>query len=328
MQSSKSKLVRNGIIVLLIPSVIFLVLLLAYPQNISLANIPLILSQAIAPAILAWGVSFCLISGNWDFSIGAAQLMAAIIGGRIALQLDIGFAGVAVFTILAGFCCGLITALVFYVLRIPTIIVTVGMMLIYESLSGVFFDGFGVSMPPGYLVVSKFPNNFIVLAIVFAVSYYLHNFRKIGYHVRAVGNNAVVASLSGIDVYKIKATALVLASTYAGIYAMYSLGLSGTQKAASNMQTSSLVFDSMMCVFLGMALQRLCNLVIGIYIGSVTMQLIRLTLLVFGFPSQYNQIIIAVFVLVFMAISYNGEGVRRLFEWFSALKQNEKVTAE
>ena len=125
MQSSKGKWIRNMLIVVLIPTVIFILLLIAYPQNISLVNVPKLLSQAIAPAILAWGVSFCLVSGNWDFSVGAAQLMAAIIGGNIALKLDLGFFGVVIFAILTGFICGVITSMVFYILRIPTIIVTV-----------------------------------------------------------------------------------------------------------------------------------------------------------------------------------------------------------
>ena len=54
MQSSKGKWIRNMLIVVLIPTVIFILLLIAYPQNISLVNVPKLLSQAIAPAILAW----------------------------------------------------------------------------------------------------------------------------------------------------------------------------------------------------------------------------------------------------------------------------------
>ena len=302
MQSSKGKWIRNMLIVVLIPTVIFILLLIAYPQNISLVNVPKLLSQAIAPAILAWGVSFCLVSGNWDFSVGAAQLMAAIIGGNIALKLDLGFFGVVIFAILTGFICGVITSMVFYILRIPTIIVTIGMMLIYESLSGVFFN-----------IIAKFPYNFITLILVFAVTYYLYNYRKIGYNVRAVGSNANVSSLCGINVYKVKSIAMVIASTYAGIYAMVSLGTNGVQKASSNMQTTSIVFDAMMCVFIGMALQSLCNLVIGVYVGSIIMQLVKLALMVFGFPSQYNQIVIAVFVIIFMTISYNGNIMNSLF---------------
>lgn len=313
MQSSKGKWIRNMLIVVLIPTVIFILLLIAYPQNISLVNVPKLLSQAIAPAILAWGVSFCLVSGNWDFSVGAARLMAAIIGGNIALKLDLGFFGVVIFAILTGFICGVITSMVFYILRIPTIIVTIGMMLIYESLSGVFFNGFGVTLPMKYLIIAKFPYNFITLILVFAVTYYLYNYRKIGYNVRAVGSNANVSSLCGINVYKVKSIAMVIASTYAGIYAMVSLGTNGVQKASSNMQTTSIVFDAMMCVFIGMALQSLCNLVIGVYVGSIIMQLVKLALMVFGFPSQYNQIVIAVFVIIFMTISYNGNIMNSLF---------------
>ena len=75
MQSSKGKMdCENMLIVVLIPTVIFILLLIAYPQNISLVNVPKLLSQAIAPAILAWGVSFCLVSGNWDFSVGAGSV--------------------------------------------------------------------------------------------------------------------------------------------------------------------------------------------------------------------------------------------------------------
>lgn len=313
MQRNKVKFLKNALTIILIPVVLFGMLYIARPDNVTVQNIPQMFTQAIAPAILAWGVSFCLVCGNWDFSVGAAELMAAIIGGNLAVKFGLGFFGVAVFSIVSGLVFGLITSTIFYVLRIPTIIVTIGALLIYESLSGVVFNGYGITLPSSYLLLSKFPYNFIALFVVFVIVYYLFNYRQIGFNVRAVGNNANVAHLNGINVYKVKASAMVLASTFAGCYAAVSLGTSGVQKAQSSMASMGIVFDAMMCVFIGMALQNICNMVIGIYVGSVIMQIIKLALMAFGFPSQYNQVVIAVFVLAFMSISTNHDILTKFF---------------
>jgi len=293
--------------VFLLPVLLFLILHLFAPNTITIVNIPSLLKQAIAPAILGWGVLFNMKVGNWDFSVGSQVLLAAIIGGNLAIRLDIGIAGLIICCCGVGLLCGTIVGMIYYFLKIPTIIVSIGMLLIYESLGSMVFDGGGVKIPSEWIVFGTFPQNIILLLVIGFFSYQLINNTKFGYQIRAVGSNANVAQSNGINAYKVKTSALTMVGLFAGFYAMTNLGMNGVQRTVSSMGTMATCFDAMMCVFVGMALSYGVNIVIAIYIGSLFMQIIKLGFMVFGLPNEFNSIVIAMIVLIFIAINNNPQ---------------------
>ncbi len=312
MMKNKIKTAGKFISVFLLPALLFLVLHLFAPATITYLNIPSLLKQAIAPAILGWGVLFNMKVGNWDFSVGSQVLLAAIIGGNLAIKLNMGIFGLILCCCLVGLACGALVGGIYYFLKIPTIIVSIGMLLIYESLGSIVFDGGGVKVPQEWIVFGSFPYNLILLLVIGAFSYQLINHTTFGYHIRAVGSNANVAQSNGINAYKVKTSALTMVGLFAGFYAMTNLGMNGVQRTVSSMGTMSTCFDAMMCVFVGMALSYGVNIVIAIYIGSLFMQIIKLAFMVFGLPNEFNSIVIAVIVLVFIAINNNPQVFEKL----------------
>lgn len=300
--------------VIILPVVLFFILHLFAPDTITATNLPSLLKQAIPPAILGWGVLFNIKVGNWDFSVGSQVLLAAIIGGNIAMKLNLGFIGFILACCLVGLICGGIVGILYYFLKIPTIIVSIGMLLIYESLGSIVFDGSGVKVPSEWVILSKFPNNLILLVIVGLLAYQIMNRTKFGYNIRAVGSSANIAQANGVNAYKVKMAALTMAGLFAGIYAVTNLGMNGVQRTVSSMGTMATCFDAMMCVFVGMALSYGANIVVSIYIGSFFMQIIKLGFMVFGLPNEFNSIVIALIVLVFMAMNNNPEGFANIKE--------------
>lgn len=300
MKTIKSIVSKYGLM-LLIPIVGFLVLCLAFRGTISMENVPSLLKQAVAPAILGWGVLFNMKVGNWDFSVGSVVLLSSIIGGNLAILMGLGMPGMMLMCILVAVIAGSGVGLVYYLLKIPTIITSIGMLLIYESISSYVFGGSGVYLPTNWNLFGNV--SLMIIAIVAAaIAYLLFYKSKIGYNVRAVGNNAVVAAANGLNVYKVKVIAIAVAGLFAGMYAMVSLGSSGVQKIVGSMGSMGTCFDAMMCVFVGMSITRKGNLIAGIYCGSLVMQLVKLCLMALGFPSEYNSIVIAIFVLLFMSL--------------------------
>jgi ribose transport system permease protein len=288
-------------LMIMLPAGIFMLMGVVFYGKVGIHNVPSLLKQAIAPAVLGWGVLFNMKVGNWDFSVGSTVLLSAITGGNLAIRFQLGIPGMIVLCMLVGLVCGLLVGLIYYLLKIPSIIVTIGVLLVYESVAGYIFGGTGVFLPSSWTTFSSLHLYLIaVAAALFA--YFIFYQTGIGYHVRAVGNNAAVAMANGLNAYRIKVVALVLAGLFAGMYAFISLGSSSVQKTVSSMGTMGICFDAMMCVFVGISISRRGNLIAGIYCGSVVMQLIKLSLMVFGFPSEYNSIVIAVFVLIFMTI--------------------------
>lgn len=294
-------MINKYALMLAVPVLGFLILWILFPGTVGTKNIPSLLKQAIAPAVLGWGVLFNMKVGNWDFSVGSEVLISSIIGGNLAIMFGIGMPGMMILSILIGLAAGAVVGLVYYLLKIPTIIVSIGMLLIYESIGSYVFGGAGVYIPSGWKLLST-GTLFIIALLAAAFSYFLFYKTKIGYNVRAVGNNANVASVNGLNVYKVKVISIAIAGLFSGIYAMICLGTSGVQKTVGSMNSMGTCFDAMMCVFVGMSISRKGNLIAGIFCGSIVMQLIKLCLMACGFPSEYNSIVIAVFVLVFMAL--------------------------
>ena len=304
--------VRKYILMVAVTAILVALLMLFAPSTRSLSILVTLLEQGMAPALLGWGVLFNIKAGNWDFGVGAEVLIAAIVGGNAADALGLGIVGVVCCCMLAGLAAGAVSGLLYKLLRVPTIIISIALMLIYESVCGVIFGGRGVTLGVEYLVLASFPGNAVMLLLGFGLAWLLSSKLKIGYSIKAVGSNLKVAEDNGIDVVNTKAAALDIAGLFAGLYAAVSLGSSGVARTVSAMGTMGTCFNAMMCVFIGLSITGRGNVLVGIYFGAVIMQMIQMALMVFSFPTQYSQVVVALFVVAFMLASANTEGLRRL----------------
>ena len=306
METTFMKYLVRIVKVIIVPIILFAIIWIIKPERVSVTNVVSMIVQAVLPAILAWGVLFDIKVGNWDFAVGAEVLVASILGGNIAKSLNLGITGVIICCILVGFLFGAINGAIYLLLKVPTIITSIGLMLVTESVCGVIFGGGGINLPTGWATLGSNTAKIIAGIIAFLLAYYLYNVRKMGYQVRAVGNGMNIAKLNGINVLKIKYMSMMVAGLFAGIFAAMNLAGTGVTRPVGSMGSMAMVFDAMMCVFVGMAFQKSANMVITVYIGSIIMQIIKLGLMLFGFPSMFNQVVIAVIVLVFMSITSRG----------------------
>lgn len=304
------KYVKNYILMVGVTALLILLLMLFAPATRSVTTLITLLKQGIAPAILGWGVLFNIKAGNWDFGVGAEVLVAAIVGGNIAKMLNLGIFGVILCCVAVGLITGAVSGLLYKLLQIPTIIISIAVMLIYESICGIVFSGKGVSLGLEYLVLGGFPGNILILIFGFLLAYVLYFKTKLGYNIKAVGSNAKVAEDNGIHVIRTKAIALMVAGMFAGLYAAVNLGSSGVTRTVSAMGTMGTCFNAMMCVFIGLSIVGNGNIFVSIYFGAVIMQMIHVALMVFSIPTQYSQVVVAVFVIIFMLISTNAPDIK------------------
>ncbi|MHC1770594.1 MAG: ABC transporter permease [Flexilinea sp.] len=307
-----------------IPVILFLISWAIFPQRINLNILSVLLLQAIPTAILAWGVCFEIKVNIWDFSVGSVVLIAGIIGGNLANHFNLGVVGVIAICMVTGLLGGLLTGLVFRYLRIPSIIVSIGIMLILESFSGLLFGGQGVMVSSNIFIVARFPLNLIIGLVAFSLAYYFYNFNSFGFHVRAVGNGISVAKLNGINVDKTRIMCFATTGLFAGMFAFMQLGGAGVMKAQSNMTTMGVVLDAIICSCIALSLEKVANLIVGVFIGSITIQIIKITILVSGFPSMFQQVIIALFLLFFMGLSSRMDYIRMVMNKIQKSKKNNE----
>lgn len=303
MNKKRIKSICNTIIVTMIPVALFLLLYLLKPERISAANITSLLNQAILPSLLGFGLVCNLSVGNWDFAVGAEVMLIAILAGNFSIQLGWGIYGIILFSIILGAVIGFLNGALYVILKIPTLISSIGFMLLLESVAALVYKGNGFRGGSDLLVLGVYPQNYLIFAVLFGIIFYLYNYRPFGSWVKAVGKNPHIAKNNGINVEKVKFYSLFLAGIYSGFYAFMNLGTSGTVRVVTEMGTMSTAFDGMMCVFIGMALSTLTNLIYGVFLGALLLQTIKLGLVVLEFPTEMSQIVIALFVLIFIAYS-------------------------
>ena len=295
-----------------IPLILFFLLMVISP-NVSWNNLLSLLQQAILPAVLGWGMLFNMRCGNWDFACGSEALLAAIIGGNIASDMGWGLPGIILCCMLSGVILGGIVGALYYLTGVPTIIASLGIMFVYESLGTILFNGDGINISStDWVVLGSMPWNIVVLLLAGAAAFLVFYRTKFGYGVRAVGSDMTIAGNNGINVKASKALCLTFVGLFAGIYAAVNLCSVGVIRPVSSMGTMATCFDAMMCCFIGFSICFGRNQVISIYFGAFTMQILKLALMVFGFPTDYNSVVTAFVILAFMFASNNRDRMEKI----------------
>ena len=151
------KSARSYLMMFAIPLALFVIMLLAFDE-ITLGNVPSLFKQAIFPTVLSCGLMFNFACGNWDLAIGAEAVLSAILAGNLAVNTGLGLPGIIIGCVVVGACCGAITGTIFYITKVPTIIVTVGLLFIYECIGSLVSGGSGINISnTDYVVLGVYP---------------------------------------------------------------------------------------------------------------------------------------------------------------------------
>lgn len=303
---------KNLLVAILIPMILYVALLICVPKAMGGTQIFSILYQAMLPAILAWGVAFACKLGLWHFAAGANVIVGVIVGAGIGNRLG-GSVPMIVLGII-GTCLllGLAMGLIYVWIKVPSIVATVGCMLVLESIGALAWGGGGVSVAKTYGILNK-PVVVILCTIAcFLIAYVTYTYTKFGFNLKAVSSNINVAEQQGINVNKVKVLSFVMVGLFSGFYGILSLARSFVQNPTTNMGSMDMVFNAIMCFFVAAALEKRVNLMVGVFIGSLTVQLIKFGIVALGVSGQFNNAAVAVALLIFCAISSESEPMMKL----------------
>ena len=209
--------------------VVVLVLIFAFgalmsDRFVSPVNLRNILLQASIISVLAMGMTFVIISGGFDLSVGSIVAVSGCVGAWTMLQFGI-VAGVAL-ALLAGTAAGILNGVLIAWLRLNPFIATMGTMVILRGLVLLFTEGQPISGPSGLPAAFLNYARHSVLGIplltwtpimLFLVLGWALHLSAYGKRLYAVGGNAEAAFLAGISVDRIRASAFALAGLTAGL---------------------------------------------------------------------------------------------------------------
>jgi len=200
---------------------IFTFLSVAYPRFFTILNLMNIVKQQVPNLIVAVGITFILINGEIDISIGGALCLVTIVTAKTILSMGI-FAGI-VAGISTGVLVGIFNGFMVTRGRIPSFIVTLGMMYMTRSIAYVITKGFSIGgLPENFKqfygsTFLKIPIVFIIVIVIYAIAYIASNRTIFGKNLYAVGSNKKAADLSGIDSSMVKFKTFILLGFLVGV---------------------------------------------------------------------------------------------------------------
>ena len=255
-------------------------------------------------------------NGRFDFSGGASMVLAAIGAGYAGQQTGSMWTAFAV-AVALGVVLSMGTAIVYIVGRLPIIICTIGMTLLYESLTYLLFGGQGIRgfySTPTLSRMGRMPLVLLpaVLAMLIFVVYTY--FTASGRRGKILANNQSAGVNIGINENKNVFTSYIFSGLIIGMAAIVYISQNDVTPQ-SGLATSSILFSYIVPVFMGTFIGLASNDVIGIAIAAIGMQIMNygLNCLNLG-AGGWQQIIMGVFVLGFYTFSSQSGKIAAFFE--------------
>ncbi len=192
------------------------------PNFISITNIINIMRGSVFIFIVGIGMTFVLICGQIDLSVGSNLAFSGLICAYVLLA-GVPTALAILIAIASSLFIGLLNGFMVTKLKIPALIVTLGMLYIARGVVLVITRGATTSsLPASFLAIAQSEIFGIPILIVYAIAlgiifHIIINYTKYGYHVRAVGGNSIAAKISGINVNKIVFSVYLISGLLSGI---------------------------------------------------------------------------------------------------------------
>jgi ribose transport system permease protein len=206
------------------PILMFLLLVAIFtamsPRFFAFDNFMIILQQAVVLLATALGMTFVIIGGSIDLSVGSIVALSALAAAATAGALDI-FAVIP--AVIVGVACGLLNGVVFAKGKVPSFIATMGAMVAYRGIVLYFTKGAPLSITDkGFLSVYSgrtfgIPHSAVIVLLITLVVYVVFNNTVFAREVKAIGGGERVSILTGINVDRVKITMFAFLGLLCGL---------------------------------------------------------------------------------------------------------------
>ena len=298
-----SSTVKGYLILCLMIFVSWLVFKLLTPDNFGTMDNMLSYFQAsLIASAGAVGFYLVIVMGMFDFSIGAAIILASIISCKLAAT-GYGYLGLLGGCLLTGAIIGACNGFFYVKLRIPSMIITTGLALIYESLANMIAGGAAQTLPADLRLFGQMPGNLILALLTFFAAYAILNYTKIGTYTYAIGSNEFIAKNMGIDVDRYKFLAFLISGIFFGIMSVLTISYGSSMVAVTGMASMSRNFIPTMGCFFGLAFKKYGIPIQAIVLGEFMINIIFYGFVALGAPTAIQDVITGFALLIIVALT-------------------------
>jgi rhamnose transport system permease protein len=276
-------------------------------EFVSRNSIEQLLGGAALIALLGVGETLVIVTRNVDLSVGSVLGLAAyVVGDLFKYQHLPVWAGFAV-GILVGAACGAVNGFVVAVLRVPSLVVTLGMLYVIRGIDGVIVNGDRIdpdSIPGsftavGYRDLLGVPWLAIIVIVVVAIAGYAMRSYRSSRDLYAIGSNPDAAALAGIPIQRRIFTAFLISGTIAGAAGALFLALHTQIDNSGGLGYELTVVAA--CVVGGVAIFGGSGTVVGAALGALLLNTINQALVASRISAFWNMAIAGALLLAAIA---------------------------
>jgi len=277
------------------------------PNFATLGTAEAILRITALVSIMAVGMTFVIICAEIDLSVGSVASWSGMVAALL-LQANLPTALAIFLVLLQGAVIGFVNGVLVTKLRIPSFLVTLGMLSIFSGLALTITD-----TEPVPIVDDRFSNmfwnaNLVGLPVpiwwtllLVVIGFYLLQMTVFGRRVYAVGGNLVAARFSGIKSDRIKITAFIFSSVTAALAGML---LAARSTAGNPSLGSGLELDVIAAVIIGgTSLFGGVGDIPGSVIGAIFIGILGFGLLVMGLSTSIQEVIKGAIIILAVALN-------------------------
>jgi putative xylitol transport system permease protein len=283
--------------------ILIVALSFANPYFLTKSNISNVLLQTSINGVLAFGMTFVIITGGIDLSVGSVVALAGIVSASFAtsspqamvpggpypvyVALTIG--------VLVGVASGAVIGPIVARFKVPAFVATLGMLSAARGLTLIYAGGRPVpALTPAFRWIGNgslygVPAPVVIFAAAFLLSWFVLSRTRFGRYVYAVGGNARAARTSGINVVRVRFAVYVICGGFAGVAGMLLAARTGSALTQAGIGYE---LDAIAAVVIGgISLSGGVGRMTGALIGALIIGVMNNGLDLMGIESYYQQVL-------------------------------------
>ena len=251
--------------------------------------------------IIAIGMTFVILTGEIDLSVGSIAALAGVATGSVIVVTSSIFLGIMA-GIFVGVLIGLLNGVLTVYGKVQSFIVTLAMLGLARGLALVWTDGKPISgLPSNFSIlgagyVGIIPVSTIVAIFIFVITFIIFSRTKHGVYIRSIGANREAARLSAIPVKRYRIIAFLLSgllSAVGGIIITSRL-ISAQPTAAEGMELNVIAA----VILGGSSLSGGIGTITGTLLGAIIIGVINNGMNLIGISAFFQQIVKGIIILV------------------------------
>ncbi|WP_302497010.1 ABC transporter permease [uncultured Flavonifractor sp.] len=287
--------------------VIMLIVLIVIGSQLSesfftLSNLSNIVQYAVESAFIGIGMTFVLLIGGIDLSVGSVLAFASVVSAKMALE-SMSIPLILIVVIPIGLGCGAVNGLLVTRFRIEPFMATLAMMMIMRActflftgggpLTGSVQDSFKQIIKGDFLGVQ---NGIWYVLIAFVAAFLILDRTRFGRHIYAVGGGEETAKLFGVQTDRVKLCAYMISGLLAalsGLFIAARIGIGEPRSGQSYEMTAITI-----CVVGGISMLGGKGNILGTFVGTMVVCMISNLMNLMNIDTNAQPIVTGIIILV------------------------------